>query len=88
MQSVLDTGSGVFHVHMHPHRGRPGLSRMDRLELPKLISSFRAVGPTAAHGIFLLSHDECVGVVWPPGGSQPVEAMKVVVVGFPMEMFP
>jgi hypothetical protein len=88
MQSVLDTGQGVFHVHMHPHRGRPTLSRMDRQELPKLIASVRAVGPQVAHGIFPLSYDQCVGFVWPPGSSQPVESSKVNVVGFPMELIP
>jgi hypothetical protein len=86
MQGILDSGLGAFHVHMHPHSGRPSLSPLDHRELPKLISSFRAVGPNTAHGIFLMSYDHCVGFVWIPGVQQATQSSKVSIVGFPMEL--
>src|SRR5713101_6136892 len=39
MQHVLDTGEGLFHVHCHEHRGKPGFSLMDLEETPRIVSS-------------------------------------------------
>lgn len=86
MQAVLDRKEGVFHVHMHGFSGRPGFSRMDREELPRLIPGFRAVGPTLPHGLFLMNEDECLGEVWLPGRNSPVEAARVSVVGYPVHL--
>ena len=83
MQEVINRKEGVFHVHMHEWPGRPRFSRMDREELPRLIPSFQVVGPKMAHGLFLLSLDDCVAQVWFPGVAEPVNA-KASVVGFPM----
>jgi hypothetical protein len=88
MQDVLTSGSGMFHVHMHPHVGSPALSRTDVAEIPRLIASLRNAGPTAAHGIFLLSLDKAVAFVWAPGEAEPIRAAKVAIVGYPMELMP
>jgi hypothetical protein len=84
MQRILDTGEGSFHVHLHPHRGAPRLSRTDRREIPRLVESFRPVGPDAAHGIIVLSEDRALGVVLRPGEPEPVEAEEIAVVGWPL----
>ena len=84
MQGVIDSGHGAFHVHIHEHHGRTGLSPMDRVELPRIVNSFHTVGPKAAHGIFLLSLDHCVGFVRPPGRGELLPVRKVSVVGFPL----
>ena len=84
MQGVLDRGEGAFHVHLHDHRGTPRLSPMDRAEIPRLIPSFRAVGPQLAHGLIILSRDRCIADVWLPGSIKPVEAERVAVVGYPL----
>jgi len=84
MQRILDTGEGSFHVHLHPHRGAPQLSRTDRREIPRLVKSFRPVGPGAAHGIIVLSEDRALGVVWGPGEPEPIEADEITVVEWPL----
>ena len=86
MQGVLDRGEGVFHVHMHDFAGKPHFSRMDRAELPRLIPSFQAVGPSFAHGLFLLSEDECAAEVWLPGSDKAVAAGRISIVGYPTRL--
>jgi hypothetical protein len=87
MQRVLDTGDGLFHVHCHAHRGRPGFSPMDLEETPRIVSSLRIAGPTQAHGMVLLSNDHCIAHVWMPGADTPIVADGVSVVGYPIEIF-
>jgi len=78
---------GIFHVHMHPHRGRTGMSGVDRRELPRLMPGFQAVGRDAAHGIIILSLDHGAGWVWLPGSKEPVAASTVSVIGKPLRVF-
>jgi len=87
MQRVLDTGTGVFHVHCHEHRGRPGFSWMDLEETPRVVSGLRVAGPAQVHGMLLLSNDHCIAHVWMPGSDEPVVAASVSVVGYPLELF-
>lgn len=84
LQRVLDTGRGEFHVHMHPGRGMPRLSRMDRDELPRIVRSLCVAGPRAPHGIVLLSQDSITAWVWLPEARAPVRPSKVTIVGYPM----
>lgn len=81
MQGVLDTGDGVFHTHLHEWPGTPSFSRTDNEEMPRLIPAFRAVGPTQAAGLFLLSPDSAVADVWLPGAAGPERAARISVVG-------
>lgn len=87
MQKVIDRREGVFHVHMHEWPGKPNFSRMDHEELPRLIPSFQAVGPNFAQGLFLLSQDQCSAAVWLPNRQAPVEATRIGIVGYPLELF-
>jgi len=84
MQQVLDTGAGLFHVHCHMHRGKPGFSPMDLDETPSIVSSLRVAGPHQAHGMLLLSNDDCTAYVWMPGSDDPVVADRITLVGFPL----
>jgi len=86
MQQVLNRREGIFHVHMHEWPGKPHFSRMDREELPRLIPSFQAVGPSFAHGLFLFSDDQCAAEVWLPGSSHSVEAMRIAIVDYPLQL--
>jgi hypothetical protein len=81
MQGVLDMGDGVFHTHLHERRGTPTFSRTDNEELPKLIPAFRAVGPTQATGLFLLSPDSAIADIWLPGARGPERAARISIVG-------
>lgn len=87
MQRVLDGKNdsvGMLHVHMHHHAGMPRFSSVDRREIPRLVASFRSVGPTALHGALLLSTDHLTGFIWCPGDDAPSESGKIVVVGRPL----
>jgi len=87
MQLALDRQCGIFHVHLHPHHGRPRLSRLDLRELPRLIASIRNASQSQPHGLLLFSEDCCAAFVLPPAGASLIEAVRVNVVGFPMELW-
>lgn len=87
MQRVLDTGDGLFHVHLHARRGKPAFSDMDLEEIPLVVSGLRVAGPAQPHGMVLLSDDHCVARVWMPGSVEPVVAVGMSVVGYPLGLF-
>lgn len=86
MQRILDERTGAFHVHMHPHKGKPYFSKMDLREGPRLIESFRNVAPHLPHGILLLSEDSCLGQAWLPNYMSSVAANRISIVGYPLEI--
>ncbi len=55
---------GLFHVHMHNHRGRPKFSRTDLSEQFKFVPDFFKVRPNMPHGAIVLSYDQAIGQVW------------------------
>jgi hypothetical protein len=90
MQAVYHrrpTREGIFHIHLHRHRGEPEMSTADMRETPKLVPGFRSVGRDAAHGIIILSSDHGSGWVWLPGGSEPIRADRISVIGAPVGVF-
>ncbi len=78
---------GVFHIHLHEHRGVTGMSAVDRREIPQLIPGFQSVGKDAAHGIIILSEDHGSGWVWLPSSKTPVLAGSISVLGPPVRVF-
>lgn len=86
MQAVLAGPDSLFHVHLHEGKGQPELGKMDRRELPRLVSSLRAVGPNQPHGLILLSEDCWAAWVWLPGGPDPVFVDRITIVGYPIEL--
>jgi hypothetical protein len=86
MQVVLDTGIGLFHVHCHAHQGRPRFSSMDLDETPRVVASLRVANPDEAHGMLLLSKDECVAHVWMPESDEPVRENRITIVGYPLRI--
>jgi hypothetical protein len=85
MQKILDDKVGVFHVHIHPFPGKPGLSRTDMSGILPLIPSFKAVGPQLAHGVLLFSLDNAIAYVWVPESMQPIKARKISIIGRPLQ---
>ncbi len=83
MQGVLDRKLGAFHIHMHHWPGRPVMSHMDAVEIPRIVKGLCRVGPDLVNGIILLHQEECGAWVWMPGKEAPVEVDSVSVVGFP-----
>lgn len=87
MQYILDSGEGVFHVHLHPHRGRPRFSPVDERSLPGLVRSFGHAGPQAAHGALLFSEDAAIALVQLPDQADPAAAARISIVGFPLRIY-
>ncbi len=85
MQETLVSGRGMFHVHLHDHRGVPEFSATDRSEQPRLMPSFIAVTPTMPHGMLLLSKDRAAAWVW-MSGEVPCTPRRTVVVGYPLQI--
>jgi hypothetical protein len=81
------TREGVFHVHLHAHKGRTDMSMVDRRETPEVVRGFHTVGTDAAHGILILSLDHASGWVWPPRSDELVAASSVCVIGHPIRNF-
>jgi hypothetical protein len=75
---------GVFHVHLHPHRGMPALSTTDQRELPLLVRGLGNVSVESLHGLLVLSEDEALCLCLAPGSDQLTAAEAVVGVGSPM----
>jgi hypothetical protein len=78
---------GVFHIHLHGHNGRTGMSNTDSREIPSMISGFRSVGREAAHGIIILSTNHGTAWVWLPGSDDLVQASSISVIGSPIAVF-
>jgi hypothetical protein len=81
------TREGVFHIHLHGHRGETGMSGTDSREIPRLIPGFQSVGREAPHGIIILSLDHGSCWVWLPEENQPDQAVSISVIGAPVGVF-
>ena len=79
---------GIFHIHVHPHRGETEMSGVDARETPKMMPGFQSVGREAAHGIIILSLDHGVGlgVAARPKGAGGRRA-RISVIGNPLGVF-
>lgn len=80
-------GEGVFHIHLHGHRGQTGMSGTDSREIPPMISGFQSVGREAAHGIIILTLNHGTAWVWLPGRDESIQAASISVIGSPMRVF-
>jgi hypothetical protein len=78
---------GIFHIHLHPHQGKTGMSGTDKREIPRLMPGFQSVGREAMHGVIILSRDHGMGWVWLPGRKGPVVAGAISVIGKPLGIF-
>jgi hypothetical protein len=78
---------GVFHIHLHGHRGPTGMSGTDSREIPPMISGFRSVGRDASHGIIILSLNHGSAWVWLPGDDEAIQAASMSVIGNPIGVF-
>ncbi len=78
---------GIFHIHLHGHRGETGMSRTDEREIPKMVQGFQSVGRDAAHGIIILSLDHGSVWAWLPGQEEAIRAVGISIVGAPLSVF-
>jgi hypothetical protein len=78
---------GIFHIHLHGHKGETGMSGVDSREIPPMIPGFQSVGRDAAHGIIVLSLNHGSTWVWLPGQGKSVQAANLAVIGSPIGVF-
>jgi hypothetical protein len=81
------TGEGIFHIHIHKHRGETRMSRVDSDDIPKFMPGFQSVSSKAAHGIIILSLDHGAGWIWAPTHKEPILARTMSVIGVPVAVF-
>lgn len=77
---------GMFHVHIHDHRGDPWFSRTDLRENATFIPDFFHVRPHLVHGAIVLSQDSLAGMCWHPQSPKPIRFSDFSVVGSPMRL--
>lgn len=81
LQAALTDNVGIFHVHLHDHRGRPRPSNVDWAEWARFVPNFWHVRPELPHGALLLSSDGVAGWYWYPGAATPDRISRVSIVG-------
>jgi hypothetical protein len=86
MQQALDNEVTVLHVHLHPHKGRPGMSAVDSSESQKLIPSFFNVRPNRPHGALILSEDSAAAWLWTNKQDRPIVLRDVSIIGSPVRL--
>jgi len=86
LQTSLDQTAGMFHVHLHEHKGQPIPSRTDRNESRKFIPDFFNVTPNLPHGTIILSEDSAVGHCWLGKASQPQSFNQIIFSGAPLRL--
>jgi hypothetical protein len=78
---------GIFHIHVHHHRGRPGFSGIDRAEMAKYVPDFFNVRQRRPHGAIVASLDRLAGCIWmtPRSKGKPISEFQVI--GSPGQLF-
>lgn len=85
LQVALTNDVGMFHVHLHDHRGLPGPSGVDWTEWQKFVPNFWHVRPLLPHGALILSRDRLSGWCWYPKRQQPIPIERFSIVGRGMQ---
>lgn len=78
---------GIFHIHLHEHRGPTGVSEVDQQDVPRMIPNFANVSRNAAHGFIILSEDHGLAWVRTPDNRTLVEVPRIVVSGAPLAIY-
>lgn len=86
-QRALTDRIGVFHVHVHDHRGMPHPSAIDESEMAKVVPSFATLVPSRMHGAVVLSETRAHVVAWDAANNKFVAPRKVAFVGFPLTVW-
>ena len=85
-QVSLNTGVGLFHVHMHQHAGTPYPSQTDLVESRKYVPDFFNLTPSMPHGTVILSKDSAFGLCWLGKHCEPKPIDRFEFVGSPFKI--
>lgn len=83
LQESLSNETGIFHVHMHEHKGVPQPSRTDLIESKKFAPDFFNVTPRLPHGTLILSEDQAFGLCWLGRQTPPRSFDRIEITGAP-----
>ncbi len=83
MQCAYSDTVGLFHVHLHDHKGKPFPSVIDLRETNNFVPDFFHVRPNLPHGALILSADSISGRIWHRENRQPEDIGVFSIVGFP-----
>lgn len=78
---------GLFHIHMHHHRGMPGFSDVDLSESEQFVPDFFNVAPDMPHGAIVLSLNRATGRCWMPQDEKPLPITHFAMIGGPLELW-
>lgn len=79
LQESMNSGEGIFHVHLHDFPGYPRFSIMDLREIPRIVESLTYANGDVPHGMLVFSHEGAAArAIFPGGTLQPVERITVV----------
>jgi hypothetical protein len=81
MQLAYSQNVGIFHFHLHDHKGTPMPSMTDLRETSAFIPDFFHVQPALPHGALILSRNSIAGRVWQPNHSEPSPITTFILVG-------
>jgi hypothetical protein len=87
MQTAYDHQVGMFHTHLHAHRGRPWFSPYDLNENAKFVPDMFNVASGTPHGALVLSYDSLAGLCWADRKSGPTRIERFSVVGAPFKIW-
>lgn len=79
-ETLMSTGCGALHTHVHEHRGQPTPSSTDLRESSRFVPDFFHANPNRPHGTLILSQNSASGRIWFPEQSKvrPVNSIKVI----------
>ncbi len=80
MQVAISHEVGIFHVHLHDHRGVPRPSAVDWSEWARFVPDFWHVRPALPHGALIFSLNQISGWCWYPGSRDPMPISQFTVV--------
>lgn len=87
MQNALRNQFGVFHIHLHDHKGKPRMSWTDEKGIPPMVESFTNVAPDQCHGNIILSRDSLFVSIRVPGCKDNLQPSLITIVGYPCKFF-
>jgi hypothetical protein len=86
LEHTYNNRVGMFHVHEHRGRGRPGFSRTDEREMCKFVPDFFNANADVPHGALVLSADSMRAYCWLSRTEGPFQITRHTVVGSPMRL--
>lgn len=86
MQRILNKKEGCFHVHLHLWKGKPSLSRIDKIGIPPIMPSFQSSNREESHGILIFSQDDAIAYVWMKNSNKGILVDKISIIGRPMKI--